>query len=334
MVLQTITAQTTNCNINPLALQHYSEDIRSMAHEYMWQTQQDTTAIQIPQQHFDFVASKLSAVMQLNTAETDSIFNKCCVHDVREIPELKEFIVFIDSTESWTNAWINMQQVTGNPVIDSFMATNNLSLVSHVELPYDTSFGTRHYVTISSPIVVNARGVVNWFKAQTGILMAEQNITYGGAGRLSIYKDTDLSYLTFITEWDDCGDGCDNLINWTYTVSDTDCQVNYLGSFEFHVWPIWNDAPETNCNLTLSVPGIITNQVITAYPNPVEDETQIILPQNFLGEKVKLFNSLGQILKIIPIENTTITIDLSNLPNGIYYASVENTSYSVKLIKH
>lgn len=333
LLFQSLTAQNNNCEISPIALQYYAEDIRSMAHEYMWQTQQDTTAIQIPQQHFDFVATKLSAIIELNTAETDSIFNKYCVHDVREMPELRQFIVFIDSTQAWTNAWMNMEQVTGNSVIDSFMSSNNFTVISHVELPYETSFGTRHYVTISSPIVVNAKGVVNWFKAQEGILMAEQNITYGGAGRLSIFKDANLSYLNFITEWDDCGDGCDNVISWTYSVSDINCEVDYLGSFQFHVWETWSEAPESNCNLTLNVPKPIKKEIIGFYPNPVNDFVAVELPETLQGEKLTLVNSLGQILRTIPINSTTVMINLTDLPKGVYYLFINSNTNAVKLIK-
>jgi hypothetical protein len=319
LLLQTLTAQNTSCGINPLVPQYYSEDVRSMAHEYMWQTQQDTTAIQIPQQHFDFIASKLSAVMELNTAETDSIFNKYCVHDIREIPELKQFIVFIDSTEAWTDAWINMEQVTGNSIIDSFMSANNFTVISHVELPYDTSFG-RHYVTISSPIVVNAKGVVNWFKAQTGVLMAEQNTTYGGAGRLFFYQEATQSYMTFINEWDDCGDGCDNVIQWNYQV-DNNCSASLFYRSEFHVWPEWSASPETNCNVILSIPEVGNQPIIRLYPNPADSYATLLVQPSLIGATLTVYNSLGQILKTIPINNTTVTIDLNAMPSGIYYLS-------------
>lgn len=332
LMINWVTAQTTNCDINPLVLQYYSEDIRSLANEYMWQTQQDTTAIQIPQQHFDFVASRISAVLELNTAETDSIFNQYCVHDVRDINDLKQFIVFIDETQPWTAAWMDMQQTTGNPIIDNFMTTNNFQLLSYVQLPYDTSYG-RHYVTISSPIVVNSRGVINWFEAQIGILNADQNYAFGGAGKLSIYKEDGLSYLAFATEWSDCGDGCDNLINWTYTVSDTDCEVDYLGSFEFHVWDSWPDAPEANCNTFLNVASV-SDSKMTLYPNPAETHATIILPEILLGETLKVVNTLGQIIKTILVNNTTITIDLSTMPIGIYYLSTDKSTQAVKLIKH
>lgn len=331
IALQTLTAQTNNCNINPLSLQYYTEDIRSMANEYMWQTQQDTTAIQIPSQHFNFIASKLSAVMELNTEETDSIFNKYCVHDIREIPELKQFIVFIDSTENWTHAWMNMEQVTGNSVIDSFMSANNFTVIDHVELPYDTSYG-RHYVTIASPIVVNAKGVANWFKAQSGVLMAEQNITYGGAGRLFFYQDGDQSYMTFINEWDDCGDGCDNVVQWIYQI-DSNCNASLFYRSEFHVWPTWPNSPETNCNVVLSVPENDNQQMISFYPNPVDTYITITFPETLVGTTMKLYNTLGQILKTIRVNNTTITVDLSTIPSGLYYLTTDNNTKAVKLIK-
>ncbi|MDI9258166.1 T9SS type A sorting domain-containing protein [Flavobacterium sedimenticola] len=331
LVVHTLTAQTNNCSTNPLALQYYTEDIRSLAHEYMWQTQQDTTAIQIPQQHFDFIASKLSAVMELNTAETDSVFNKYCVHDVREIPELKQFIVFIDSTQTWTHAWMNELQITGNPTIDNFMSAHNFTVIDHVELPYESSYG-RHYVTIASPIVVNARGVVNWFKAQEGVLTAEQNITYGGAGRLFFYQDGNQSYLSFIHEWSDCGDGCDNMIQWIYAV-DQNCSASLFNRSEFHVWDTWPEAPETNCNIALGTPDTATVPSLALYPNPVYDVATLEVTADLVGTTVTVHNTLGQTIKTLPINNTTVTVDLSSLPAGVYYLSTDNRSRTVTLVK-
>ena len=332
LVLHTLTAQTNNCTVNPLALQYYTEDIRSMANDYMWQTQQDTTAIQIPQQHFDFIASKLSAVMALNTAETDSIFNKYCVHDVREVYELKQIRLFIDPNVSWTQAWINQQNTTGNAVIDSFMSANNLSLESHVELPFDTSFGTRHYVILSSPIVFNVEGAVDWFMGQLGVLMAERNTAFGGAGRMSVYQQDAVTYMDFITEWSDCGDGCDNLIQWVFAV-DAQCNASLYYRTEFHVWDTWPEAPEANCNIVLGLPEHKEEQAIVVYPNPITTYATVMVSARLLGTTMGVYNTLGQTMKTIPIDNTTLTVDLSTLPEGIYYLKHDDVTQTVKLIK-
>jgi hypothetical protein len=54
--------------------------------------------------------------------------------------------------------------------------------------------------------------------------------------------------------------------------------------------------------------------------------------QLFTNKKLNIFNTLGQLVKIIPLNNTeTHTIDVSNLSNGLYYITTPN--FNVKPLK-
>lgn len=74
------------------------------------------------------------------------------------------------------------------------------------------------------------------------------------------------------------------------------------------------------------------NHFISIFPNP----TSNILTINSLGnsfKKINIYNSIGQLVKKIKIDNE-VMIDVSNLPNGVYYIqSPQNHFESIKLIK-
>lgn len=314
-----------NCSTSSNLLTYYQDDIRSLANEYMWQTQQDTTEVQIPSSHFNFVAEKVSAIFNLqNNAVRDSIFDKYCIHDVMDVHQSKQIRVFIDPNQAWTEAWMNYNEISGNTTIDQFISSNNLTIESYVELPYVSSYGS-HYVVLSSPISINYTGAINWLNQQTGINQAQINTSFGGAGKISFYQDANNSHISFTQEWSDCGDGCDNMITWYFEV-DNNCNVNYVGRNEFHVWATWPDAPETDCNITLSNPGY-TIKNINIYPNPFEDYIEI--SDLNLNCKYSIFNSHGQKIKEGEILSGYNKINTSFLSKGVYLLKINNETFKI-----
>jgi len=53
---------------------------------------------------------------------------------------------------------------------------------------------------------------------------------------------------------------------------------------------------------------------------------------SILTKKINIYNSMGQIVKSSPIEKTITNIDATNLANGIYYISLQN-SYNFTPLK-
>ena len=322
---QAINAQ--NCSISSNLLDFYDEDIKSMAIEYMWQTQQDTNEVQIPEVHYNYVAEKISAIFtHENNMVRDSIFDKYCIHDVLDIHQSKQIVVFINPAIEWTTAWMNLNEISGNEIIDQFIQDNQFQIESYVQLPYESSYGS-HYVVLSNPTVVNAKGAINWLNQQAGIILATENNSFGGAGRIAFYEaENQISYISFTHEWSDCGDGCDNMITWVYEVN-ANCNANLLDRYEFHVWDTWPDAPETNCNITLSTPKNELNKV-TVSPNPFKDwiDVELLTDQ----ANYEIYTLLGQKRKSGLLNFGFNTINTANLEGGLYILKINNQI--VKLI--
>jgi len=319
---QAINAQ--NCSISTNLIDYYDEDIKSMAIEYMWQTQQDTNAVQIPEVHYNYVAKKVSAIFtQENNMVRDSIFDRYCIHDILDIHQSKQIVVFIDPAEQWTTAWMNLNEVSGNATIDQFIQDNQFQIESYVQLPYESSYGS-HYVVLSNTTVVNAKGAINWLNQQEGVILASENNSFGGAGRIAFYEaENQTSSISFTHEWSDCGDGCDNMITWVYEV-DADCNVLLIDRFEFHVWETWPDAPETNCNITLSIPTIQDNKWVV-YPNPFDKYIEIEI--NSDQSNYEIYTIHGQKIKSGKLTFGQNKVDTNNLETGLYIVKIGSQSF-------
>jgi len=89
---------------------------------------------------------------------------------------------------------------------------------------------------------------------------------------------------------------------------------------------------ETECN-ALSINNETFKQYIEIYPNPTSAILHIRNNENLSIKKIAILNTLGQ--KIINSQAVS-NIDISNLPNGIYYINIENiegNKVSYKIIK-
>jgi uncharacterized delta-60 repeat protein len=72
------------------------------------------------------------------------------------------------------------------------------------------------------------------------------------------------------------------------------------------------------------------------YPNPTNATVSVSLPDALLGQKISLLNSIGQVLETKNINATTISYDLANLANGIYFIQVQTNKgiATKKVVKH
>lgn len=71
------------------------------------------------------------------------------------------------------------------------------------------------------------------------------------------------------------------------------------------------------------VTGIVTNNneqtEIKVYPNPAKNRINVLLPSEIKNYKINLQNMLGQTL----LQTQPNVIDVSNIPNGIYFVTIE-----------
>ena len=60
------------------------------------------------------------------------------------------------------------------------------------------------------------------------------------------------------------------------------------------------------------------------YPNPATDVLNIQSKQSTQINSISIYNTLGQLLLIIPKAKNTSTVDVSNLPTGNYFIEIHS----------
>jgi hypothetical protein len=71
--------------------------------------------------------------------------------------------------------------------------------------------------------------------------------------------------------------------------------------------------------------------LITNYPNPFTQQTQITFSTLGGHHLIQIFDTMGRLTRVLadgerPAGTYTITFDGSGLPNGVYYARLQNGS--------
>jgi hypothetical protein len=83
----------------------------------------------------------------------------------------------------------------------------------------------------------------------------------------------------------------------------------------------------------LNVNGL-KNTGISIYPNPVKNSIHINAKANDLGCEYTIYDQLGRNIATGEINSNNTTIDLTNIPKGIYFLSFsDNSNQSWKFIK-
>lgn len=72
------------------------------------------------------------------------------------------------------------------------------------------------------------------------------------------------------------------------------------------------------------------------FPNPTSSTITIVSPHTFVGNSIKMFNGLGQLILTSQIENSVQTISLDELNTGVYYYTISTYEkvYQGKIIKN
>ena len=86
-----------------------------------------------------------------------------------------------------------------------------------------------------------------------------------------------------------------------------------------------------NNTVTLSTNSFVLENAILVYPNPVNDELHIQIPNSIGLEKVVVYNNLGQ--KVA--EGNQLSLSITNVATGILFVDIVTTegTYHKKIIK-
>ena len=74
---------------------------------------------------------------------------------------------------------------------------------------------------------------------------------------------------------------------------------------------------------------------VSVYPNPFDNELNIILTDNIENTTISIINTVGKIVLTTQAKSYTNMVDLSNLPIGMYFVRVSSQEglYTQKIIK-
>lgn len=95
----------------------------------------------------------------------------------------------------------------------------------------------------------------------------------------------------------------------------------------------------TNCQLSSTCDlGLVSNasaSSLTLYPNPVKNSLQVVLNGIQKINSIALYNTLGQQITLIPVDETAAAIDLSHFKTGTYFIKVttDNGSTTAAVLK-
>lgn len=85
--------------------------------------------------------------------------------------------------------------------------------------------------------------------------------------------------------------------------------------------------------------GVSENEFVKnalIFPNPTNDEINIVIPENFISRRISVFDIYGKMMKSEYISTKNIVINLNNLPTGIYVVKIqgENSTLNYKVLKN
>ncbi|AXT53905.1 DUF4832 domain-containing protein [Aquimarina sp. BL5] len=120
--------------------------------------------------------------------------------------------------------------------------------------------------------------------------------------------------------------------NETLLETNPDYSIQFANSGTWDSVTGYNDLLQTINLTTLSIADFSLNEYLFMYPNPASDFITIQL-KNSDKEKVKIYNTVGKVVKEVLISNNH-KLDISKLPNGVYFICLDNNKLSTyKFVK-
>ncbi len=78
----------------------------------------------------------------------------------------------------------------------------------------------------------------------------------------------------------------------------------------------------TSTLLTTEVKNILTDDMVSIYPNPTKTTLFVRLPKSNYTGTIQLLNEIGQLIEEKEIAGQTNSVDMSNLPEGVYLIKI------------
>jgi len=104
--------------------------------------------------------------------------------------------------------------------------------------------------------------------------------------------------------------------------------LNFIGS-----------ADANTCNIPSSSKYEFEDEIekalpsISAYPNPALDFVHIVIQSEAFDGYVELYNAFGQVIRVMQNEQNEFDLNLSSLPQGIYYLRTTESYVAISVVK-
>lgn len=303
----------SNCSVPPAFFNAYQHDVATLAYNRFASVTSPVNApTHVPDAYRDTVWMGLAAILNSNTAQSDSVFNKYCVH-TDDTSWYKNISIGLDSTVTWDSSYINGDTISGNLALDTILANYGYQLTNTL-YPWLkwVYFHTNEeiYFPAISQRLLQINGVEYAENSGSGFA-ADSYITYEQVG-----SD---AFFDFYIGWGDCPSGCMGGHTWHFKVDLTNCEVTHLGS-ETRDESGFVDA--TNCNSFVGVEAISSQLIaLSIYPNPATGWLSVEA-QNI--KSIYLINPLGETVSQndYPDQPNIATLHTSSLAAGVYFARV------------
>ncbi|MDI9341649.1 MAG: T9SS type A sorting domain-containing protein [Sediminibacterium sp.] len=111
--------------------------------------------------------------------------------------------------------------------------------------------------------------------------------------------------------------------------------TNGAGVVQIYVYQdgYYNQGDTLTWNISTNAVGIneyTDNDLISIYPNPVNDEINVLLKRKYRGNNIRIIDFTGNIVIEAEITDLFSTVDVSGLPNGNYFLIIENKEHFIR----
>lgn len=168
-----------------------------------------------------------------------------------------------------------------------------------------------------------------------GKIITAGQFEFNGTGNTGNY----IARLNIDGTFDTSFDAGTGFNDWVYaTTIQADGKIIAVGRFTEFNGVSRSGIARLNATTIVGVSENTPNAAATfdVYPNPTNAMVSVSLPDALLGQKISLLNTIGQVLETKNITTTTMSYDLANLANGIYFIQVQTNKGIVtkKVVKH
>jgi hypothetical protein len=304
----------SNCSVSPSLRQNYEFDIYGLLDERIT----DTTNIFYPNSIIQPYWNDLAAILNTNTAASRAVFNDYCIHISPRYSTIGLYVKEIGVT-SWGDNWAVGNRQTSNSQANALLVL----LGANVRQVY-TGYNTSRVFEITFTKACNRVAVGKKLKNLLPNIQFTERVSFIGELETDISEpflisDPSTRGYAFEVQWGDCPSGCIYSHTWNFTVNNN-CEVNFLGEQGNATL----SPPSSSCTIFTNTNTENDENKFQITPNPVFSQAIITISDENLPLSADLYNNIGQLIKKIAISDKKTTIDMADLPNGVYFLSFLN----------